>query len=102
MDLVRFGLIIRALRRRKGWRQLDLALAAGVSQTLISLIERGHADQVLLAIVLAVGSALDARMAIDVRWRGGELDRLLDQVTRPSLRQSRSCWLRAVGMCSSR
>ncbi len=79
MDLVRFGLIIRALRRRKGWRQLDLALAAGVSQALISMIERGHADQVLLVNIFAVVAALEARMVLDIRWHGGELDRLLDQ-----------------------
>jgi transcriptional regulator with XRE-family HTH domain len=79
VDLVRFGLIIRALRRRRGWRQLDLALAAGVSQTLVSMIERGHADQVLLAHVMTVVAALEARVVIDIRWRGGELDRLLDR-----------------------
>lgn len=78
MDLVRFGVVIRALRRRRGWRQVDLALAAGVSQTLVSLIERGHADRVLLAIVMAVCSSLEARVILEVRWRAGELDRLLD------------------------
>lgn len=79
MDLVRFGVVIRALRRRRGWRQLDLALAAGVSQALVSLIERGHADRVLLANVFAVCAALEARVSLEVRWRAGELDRLLDQ-----------------------
>jgi transcriptional regulator with XRE-family HTH domain len=79
VDLVRFGVVIRALRRRRGWRQVDLARAAGVSQTLVSLIERGHADRVLLANVIAVCAALEARVSLEVRWRAGELDRLLDQ-----------------------
>lgn len=79
MDLVRFGVVIRALRRRRGWRQLDLAAASGVSQPTVSMVERGHADRLLLGHVVAVVAALEARMVIDIRWRGGELDRLIDQ-----------------------
>jgi transcriptional regulator with XRE-family HTH domain len=79
VDLVRFGLVIRALRRRRGWRQLDLAAAAGVSQGLISLIERGHGDRLSLRTLMRVAACLDARLVIELRWRGGELERLLDQ-----------------------
>lgn len=68
---------MRALRRRRGWRQLDLARAAGCSQTEVSLIERGHPRSV--TIVRAVVAALDAQLVLDVRWRGGALDRLLDE-----------------------
>lgn len=78
MDLVRLGLGIRALRRRRGWRQRDLAVAAGMSQGLISLIERGHGDRVSLGTLLAVAGAFDARVAVQLRWRAGDLDRLLD------------------------
>jgi transcriptional regulator with XRE-family HTH domain len=78
VDLVRFGVVVRALRRRRGWRQVDLGRAAGVSQALVSRVERGHADRVLLANVIAVCAALEARVFLDVRWRAGELDRLLD------------------------
>jgi len=35
------GLVIRALQRRQGWRQSDLAARAGVSQSTISRAERG-------------------------------------------------------------
>lgn len=79
MDDRRAGLTIRALRRRRGWRQHDLAAAAGVSQSLISLVERGHLDSVSLATLRRVLAALDARGDLDVRWRGGELDRLIDE-----------------------
>lgn len=41
MDMVRFGRGIRALRMRRGWRQIDLAEAAAVSQSIVSRIERG-------------------------------------------------------------
>lgn len=78
MDLVRIGLGLRALRRRRRWRQLDLALAAGVSQTMVSLIERGHGDQVSIKTLLAVAAALEARLVLQIRWRAGDLDRLLD------------------------
>jgi transcriptional regulator with XRE-family HTH domain len=78
VDLVRFGVVIRALRRRRGWTQAFLAAKAGVSQSLVSSVERGHADRWVLAHVIAIPAALDARVEIDLRWRAGELDRLLD------------------------
>jgi transcriptional regulator with XRE-family HTH domain len=78
VDLVRIGLGIRALRRRRGWRQVDLALAAGVSQSLVSLIERGHGDRVSVKTLLAVAAAVDSRLVLQIRWRAGDLDRLLD------------------------
>lgn len=79
MDLVRFGRIVRALRRRRGWRQQDLADRVGVSQSLISLVERGHGDRVALRTLLRIAAALDARLVLDLRWRAGDLDRLLDE-----------------------
>lgn len=79
MDLVRFGRVIRALRRRRGWRQVDLAIAAGVSQDVVSLIERGHGDRLAFRTLMRVTGALDAGAGIDLRWRGGELERLLDE-----------------------
>jgi transcriptional regulator with XRE-family HTH domain len=78
MDTVRIGLILRALRRRLNLRQSDVAAMAGVSQSEVSLIERGHADRVPLATLQRVATALGARVEFDVRWRGGSLDRLLD------------------------
>jgi transcriptional regulator with XRE-family HTH domain len=78
VDLVRLGLGIRALRRRRGWRQRDLAAAAGVNQTAVSLIERGHADRVSMSVLRDVAAALDARLVLQIRWRAGDLDRLLD------------------------
>jgi transcriptional regulator with XRE-family HTH domain len=69
---------IRTLRIRRSWRQTDLASAADVSRALISLIERGHSDRVALSTIRRVAMALEARAEIALRWRGGELDRLLD------------------------
>jgi transcriptional regulator with XRE-family HTH domain len=78
VDLVALGLALRALRRRRGWRQSDLARAAGVSQTLISAIERGHGDRAAVRTLLRITAALDARLVMQLRWRGGDLERLLD------------------------
>lgn len=79
MDDRRVGLAVRALRRRKGWRHEDLAAASGVPQSTISEIERGHLDGVPLRTLRAVFAALDAGGDIDLRWRGGAVDRLMDE-----------------------
>jgi transcriptional regulator with XRE-family HTH domain len=78
MDDIRIGRILRALRLRLGLRQIDVARAAGVSQSLISLIERGHLASVSIATLRRVFAVLDARFEGAVTWRGGALDRLLD------------------------
>lgn len=73
------GRIIRALRRRRGWRQVDLAQAARCSQNLISLVERGHLDAVSLRTLRRIFGALDASLVTQVQWRGAAVDRLLDE-----------------------
>ena len=79
MDDRKVGLIIRALRRRRGWRQRDLAGRAGVSQAVVSEIERGHIDAKQIHTVRRLLNALDADVRLEVRWRGGEADRLVDE-----------------------
>jgi transcriptional regulator with XRE-family HTH domain len=79
VDDQRVGRIVRALRRRLGWRQLDVAERAGCSQTKVSLLERGHLSDVPLTTLRAIIGALDASLAIEVRWRAGALERLLDE-----------------------
>src|SRR6476469_8372699 len=79
MDDVRVGRVVRALRRRKGWRQADLAQAAGCSQTLISLVERGQIDGSSLRVLRLIFRALEVRSVLDLSWRGATLDRLLDE-----------------------
>jgi DNA-binding XRE family transcriptional regulator len=73
------GRSIRLLRRRRGWRQRDLAAQAGVSQSTISRLERGLLDDVALKRVRSIFATVDANAWVDVRWRGGILDRLLDE-----------------------
>jgi transcriptional regulator with XRE-family HTH domain len=79
MDDLRVGRILRALRRRRGWTQKELGRRAKVSQQAISLIERGHCGRLSGETVRRVFAALDARWEPTVSWRGGDLDRLLDE-----------------------
>jgi transcriptional regulator with XRE-family HTH domain len=79
MDDAPLGRRFRALRHRLGWRQEDLATRAGVSRGLISLIERGRIDEVTTRRLRRVGRELDAEYVAVLRWRGGDLDRLMDE-----------------------
>ncbi len=78
MEDQRVGAAFRAVRIRRRSRQEDVAKAARVSRALVSLIERGHVDQLSLAALRRVGTALDVRVEVVPRWRAGELDRLLN------------------------
>lgn len=78
MDDRRLGRAVRALRVRLKLRQLDLAVRAARSQDVISRIERGRLEGVSLRTLRSVVAALDADLVVLVRWRGGDLDRLLD------------------------
>jgi transcriptional regulator with XRE-family HTH domain len=78
MDDRTVGLVLRALRRRRGWRQSDLAARAGCSQALVSSVERGHGGATTVDTLRLLFGAVDARLLLEPRWRGAELDRLLD------------------------
>ena len=49
-----------------------------MSRAFISLIERGHLEMVSLRTLRGVAGVLDVRVDLLARWRGGELDRLLN------------------------
>lgn len=78
MDDLRFGAAIRAARVRRGWRQSDLAAAAGVSESTVSRLERGHIDTLQVRTVRAIARILDIRVEMLPRSRGADLDRLLN------------------------
>jgi transcriptional regulator with XRE-family HTH domain len=78
MHPVRIGRIVRTLRRRRGWRQVDLAARAGVSQQAVSLIETGRCRELSAKTLDRVLLELDAELELLVRWRGGELDKVVD------------------------
>jgi transcriptional regulator with XRE-family HTH domain len=79
VDPLRLGRSLRVIRRSRGQRQVDVAQAAGVSQTLISAVERGHGQHLAVETLARMFAALDADIDLVVRYRGGTLDRLLDE-----------------------
>lgn len=78
MDVIRFGLGMRALRHRRRWTQAQLAAKGNVSRSVIWRIERGHADRVSVHVLVRVAAALGARIDLRLLWQGEGLDRLLD------------------------
>jgi transcriptional regulator with XRE-family HTH domain len=79
VDDLRVGLALRTLRRRRGLRQQDVAENAGLSQSTISLIECGHLESLSTRSLRAAFSSVEARYLGQVLWRGGALDRVLDE-----------------------
>jgi transcriptional regulator with XRE-family HTH domain len=79
VDDARIGRSLRVLRQRRALRQVDIARVAGISQAAVSLIERGHLRSLSLRAVRAAFEAVDAGFEGHVVWRGGELDRVLDE-----------------------
>lgn len=78
MDDVRIGRLIRLLRVKRRWRQVDLARKAGVSRGLISTLERGHVRHTNLETLIGVVRELEATVDVSIRWRGGQIDRLMN------------------------
>lgn len=66
------------LRHRLGWRQVDLAERCGLSRAVISRMEQGDLNGVTVRSVTRVVATLDASAELVVRWRGEQLDRLID------------------------
>jgi transcriptional regulator with XRE-family HTH domain len=59
--------------------QAQLGGVAGVSQSMVSLVERGHLGTVALRTIRRMFAVVDARLEVTASWRGGGLDRLLDE-----------------------
>lgn len=56
-----------------------MAKRAGVSQQRVSDLERGRLDLMSLHDAASMFEALDMRVSLLASWRGGQLDRLLDE-----------------------
>ena len=69
----------RAIRVRRGWRQADLASRAGVHQSQVSRLERGRIGAMRLDTARRIFVSLGATLDASPRWRGADLDRLLDE-----------------------
>ncbi|HET7026792.1 MAG TPA: helix-turn-helix domain-containing protein [Candidatus Limnocylindrales bacterium] len=78
MDAARTGAVVRAVRIRSRLTQAQVAAAARVSRGTVSRIERGHLAEVTFGTFGAICTVLEIRADVVPRWRGGELDRLLN------------------------
>lgn len=79
MDDQRVGRVLRAIRHRLAKRQQDVGEIAGVSQDVVSRVERGRLRALQVGTLRAIAAAMDAELVISLRWRGADLDRLLDE-----------------------
>lgn len=68
----------RAVRIRRGLTQEDVGQMASVSQSTVSLVERGRFERLSFDNVRRVASALDVSLSFDAHWRGVEGVKLLD------------------------
>lgn len=57
-----------------------VAARAGLSQSAYSRAERGLVAGLTLSALDRVASALDAELVVELRYRGGAIDRLIDRV----------------------
>lgn len=71
---------LRALRRRRGWRQSDLGRRAGLSRDVAQRAENGDVLGVTVRSLDQLATALGATLVVELRWRGAELDALIDRV----------------------
>lgn len=79
MSDVHVGRVFRAVRIHLGRRQQDVADESGVSRQVVSRIECGRLDDVSVSALRKVADKLQIRLDTTARWRGGELDRLLNR-----------------------
>jgi transcriptional regulator with XRE-family HTH domain len=78
MDVRRLSSALRAVRHHRGWRQSDVSRAAGVGRSTVARAESMHAASLRLRTIERIATALEIRIDIMPRWRGGELDRVLN------------------------
>jgi transcriptional regulator with XRE-family HTH domain len=78
MDDLKVGRVVRAVRRRRGLRQRDVAERAEVGRWAVSTLERGEMERLRLGTIRRIGAALEVRLPLAPSWRGAELPRLID------------------------
>jgi transcriptional regulator with XRE-family HTH domain len=79
MDGRRVGRVLRAVRLHRRLRQIDVALAAGVSQSVVSRAELARLHRVSVREIDQIAQVLDVSIFIDAKWNAGNVDRLIDR-----------------------
>ena len=78
MRIERVGLVMRAIRRQQRRTQEQIAARAGISQSVYSRAEHGELNGMTLGSLERIVGALGATLDLEVRYRGGLGDRLVD------------------------
>jgi transcriptional regulator with XRE-family HTH domain len=65
MRYARLAALVRAVRRERGLRQIDVAARAHVSQQTVSRVEQGALDRLPLGTVAAIADALGIVLNLD-------------------------------------
>ncbi len=73
------GALFRAVRRKLGLRQSDVAAMARLSDSTVSLVERGQWRSLSFETVGQVATVLGVRLNLDAWWRGGDATRLVSR-----------------------
>jgi len=79
MDDLRLGRLARALRHRLEIPQREVARRADTSQSALSRLDRGRFAGMTVGRIRRILAVYDAELVQYVRWRGGDIDRLLDR-----------------------
>jgi transcriptional regulator with XRE-family HTH domain len=79
MSDVRVGYVVRSVRLHRGLTQQAVENLSGIDRSALSKLERGHLELVSLRSARRLCAALEIELAVDARWRGGAVDRLLDR-----------------------
>jgi transcriptional regulator with XRE-family HTH domain len=78
MRMDRVGQLLRAIRRHQRLTQQVIANRIGISQSALSRAEHGNIGGMTLRSLDRIATALGAVVIVDVRYRGGLGDRLID------------------------
>ena len=96
MDDARLGRLVRALRHRRRWRQVDLAERAAVGHDAISNLEAGRIGAMRTDSIRAIVAAFGLSYEPSIRGLGAREDRLLDE-RHAGLLGSCAAWLSGFG-----
>ena len=72
------GTGLRAIRIHAQMTQMELSIAADVPRSVVQAIERDRINLVRVGDLRAVAAALDGTVDLSIRWRGGDLPRLVN------------------------
>ena len=96
MDDLRFGAAVRAARVRRGWRQVDVAELAGVSDSTVSRLERGIVSTFQLRTIRAIAAVLEVSVEMQARSRAASFERVANQA-HAALADRVVAWIDGVG-----